>query len=136
MRHHGLASARVYQTGGPTAQNSIPLVMVPTPVPPTRRRGITVSPARCPVLPLVPWAGPDPAPQMAPHLPLCRPPPRNRYSSGSLSLQTQAKALPPTPRLPCPNKQSEQTPLRRWPYVPMSQTTHPGPSPPERVPPP
>lgn len=72
---------------------SIPLVMAPTPVPPTRRQGITVPPAPCPALPLVHWAGPDLVARMPPHRPLRHLPLHSKYSSGSLSLQILAKVI-------------------------------------------
>lgn len=131
MKHRGPLSLRAYQSGGPTVQNSFPLVMVRTPVPPTRQLRITAPRAPCLVLPLVHWVGLDPVP---PHPPIHHPALHSKYSNVFLSLLTQAKVLPPPPSPPhCPHKQSGQIPLRRWPYVPTSRTIPPGHSPPGRA---
>lgn len=137
MKRHGQASVSVLQTGGPTVQNSSPLVMVPTPVPLTRLRGITLLPVPCPALRLVHWAGHDLVPPILPPLPplLRHLFLHSKYSSAFLSLQILPRVLPAIrSRLHCPHKLSAPITLLLWPYALMSLTTPPGPSPPERVP--
>lgn len=69
---------------------SFPLVMVRTPVPPTRQLHITAPRAPCLVLPLVHWVGLDP---VLPHPPIHHPPLHSKYSTVFLSLLTQAKVI-------------------------------------------
>lgn len=97
---------------------SVLLVMVPTPVPPTRQGAINARPAPCPAQPPVHWAGPVPVLQMPPPLPLHHP---LLYSSGYQSLLIQPKVIKSSTMLLIHSLQFKYTPhigiLKYTPHI-------------------